>query len=66
MFPRLPEHTYMIMRFCFDDSDPAHRSVVKRGLSLAEAQAHCQNPNTRYVDPETNNVIWFDGYQEEH
>ena len=61
----MDEPTYKIVRFCFDSEDPAHRSVVETGLTLAEAQEHCQDPNTSYTDPETGDVIWFDGYAEE-
>jgi hypothetical protein len=32
--------------------------VIKRGLTLQQAQAHCR-------DPKTHGAGWFDGYDEE-
>ncbi len=61
----MPESTYMVRRFCFDDSDPAHRLIVKTGLTLEEAQRHCQDPSTSHSDPKTGHVVWFDGYERE-
>jgi hypothetical protein len=48
--------TYKIVRF-FSDDRP--RQTRKTGLSLEEAQAHCNDPDTR-KDGE-----WFDGYESE-
>jgi len=63
--------TYQIVRGYRDH--PEKRRVIKRGLSLEEAQAHCS-------DPETSSSTctsaagkrrterfgpWFDGYDEE-
>jgi len=61
---------YRIIRFYF--SDRLRPRTIARGLTLAEAQAHCGNPNsssstctdkvgkarTRKVGP------WFDGYDD--
>jgi hypothetical protein len=47
--------TYKIVRFFRDDRNP---ETVKIGLTLAEAQAHCQRGDT-------HGDGWFDGYQEE-
>ena len=44
--------TYKIVRF-FADDRPSQ--VIKRGLTLEEAQKHCSDPNTRGEG-------WFDGY----
>jgi hypothetical protein len=60
--------TYKIIRFRFKGSN----RVIKRGLTLEEAQAHCQRPDTRQavtkVHPDgstTEHVEWFDGYESE-
>lgn len=49
--------TYNIIRFYHPNIDKPNR-VIKRGLTLEEAQAWCRNPKTR-KDGE-----WFDGYNE--
>jgi len=46
--------TYKIIRFRFNGTN----RVIKRGLSLEEAQAHCSRDDTRGDG-------WFDGYNEE-
>lgn len=49
--------TFRIVRFY---QDPDWESViVKKGLSLAEAQEHCQREDTHGKD-------WFDGYEQEN
>lgn len=63
--------TYKIVRNYFDS--PRHGEVVKRGLSLEEAQAHCQDPETssstctkaRLRLRTKQHGPWFDGYEEE-
>lgn len=59
----MPEQTYMIRRFCFNDEHPDHHKVIRRGLSLDEAQEHCNDPATAGEDDERGS--WFDGYDEE-
>lgn len=49
--------TYKIVRIYRPDLDRPSR-VVKRGLSLAEAQEHCRRDDT-------HGDGWFDGYEEE-
>lgn len=49
------ETTYRIVRF-FQDDRPAE--TIEEGLTLAEAQEHCN-------DPSTSGDGWFDGYREE-
>jgi len=48
--------TYKIIRFFFRKGAPS--VVMKRGLTLEEAQAHCN-------DPKTSGDGWFDGYEKE-
>jgi len=50
--------TYKIVRFTF--GDPIENRIVMRGLSLKEAQEHCQRDDTRKAG------VWFDGYEKEH
>jgi len=55
--------TYKIIRFYEKDSflTPAKRTI-KKGLTLAQAQEHCQRDNTSGFH---NNTRWFDGYTKE-
>jgi hypothetical protein len=46
-----PKGVYRIIRF-YRDKGPR---TIKTGLTLAEAQAHCQRPDTKGPG-------WFDGY----
>jgi hypothetical protein len=48
--------TYEIRRFFREDGKPYE--VVVRGLTLAQAQAHCQRWDSRGQD-------WFDGFAQE-
>jgi len=48
--------TYKIIRFY---KDHYRNRVIKRGLTLEEAQAHCSDPKTR------KEGVWFDGYAKE-
>ena len=48
--------TYKIIRFYREISKSAE--IVKTGLTLDEAQAHCN-------DPATSGENWFDGYEKE-
>ncbi len=52
---------YKIVRFYSNERPPR---TIKKGLTLAEAQAHCQTPKT---EGGTFNAgtAWFDGYESE-
>lgn len=56
--------TYLIRRFTLNEAHPDYRRVIKRGLSLAEAQEHCQREDTHEPRPD-GTVAWFDGYENE-
>lgn len=49
------QHFYKIVRFFRDDRDS---EIIKTGLSLEAAQAHCSREDT-------HGDGWFDGYTEE-
>jgi hypothetical protein len=51
-------NTYRIVRFYYPGVDKGRRTI-RRGLTLAEAQKHCQDPKTR------KEGVYFDGYTEE-
>lgn len=63
--------TYRIIRL-YQNPDLRKR-VVKRGLTFAEAQAHCQDPETSSSTATSSRGKsrtrelgpWFDGYEEE-
>lgn len=63
--------TYKIRRFFADLDVP--NVTVETGLTLAEAQAHCQNPETSSSTATSAEAIertakygdWFDGYDVE-
>lgn len=56
------KETYKIVRRYFDDGKPA--KVLRRGLSLEEAQEHCSRNDTHA--PMKDGVrAWFDGYEED-
>lgn len=50
------EKTYEIVRFYQDSNKES--DIIKTGLTLEEAQEHCNNG-------ETHGIGWFDGYREE-
>lgn len=60
----MSETTYKIIRFHRDSENPVHLRVIKRGLTLEEAQAHCDREDTHEMG-EDGHAIWFDGYDEE-
>jgi hypothetical protein len=50
--------TYMIVRFFRDPDVPS--KVIKKGLTLEEAQEHCNREDTSNLEEG-----WFDGYEHE-
>lgn len=50
--------TYKIVRFYRDDQPS---QVIVRGLTLEQAQAHCQRDDTHGYGAD-GIVAWFDGY----
>lgn len=64
--------SYKIVRSYFDSNAPGRRTI-KRGLTLEEAQAHCQDPETssrtctKAAGKRRTRQYgqWFDGYTEE-
>lgn len=52
--------TYKIIRFFENGQD---KEVIKTGLTLEDAQEHCQREDTSGVDE--NGIRFFDGYTEE-
>lgn len=61
--------TYNIVRF----HQRAGREIIKKGLSLEEVYAHCNDPETSSVTATSTMAVeytqkhgpWFDGYEEE-
>lgn len=58
---RTGQKLYKIRRFYRNDERSGE--IVKRGLTLAQAQEHCQDESTHARD--SHGVVWFDGYEEE-
>lgn len=63
--------TYRIVRMYFEDDQPTQ--VVRTGLTLAEAQAHCRDRETSSSTATSADALahtrrmgqWFDGYEAE-
>ena len=63
--------TYKVVRFY--ESARIRRRVIATGLTLAEAQAHCNDPETSsmsatgYREQQRTRQLgrWFDGYEQE-
>ena len=63
--------SYKIVRMFFNDDTPT--KTIKTGLTLEEAQSHCQDPETSSSTCEGSDGIertnklgkWFDGYEDE-
>ena len=63
--------SYKIQRFYFKDEHPTE--TVETGLTLEEAQEHCNDPETSSSTATSAEAVarteakgpWFDGYTEE-
>ena len=55
---------YQIIRFFADNRE---RQVLETGLTLEEAEEHCQDPETssRTATEDNTSGDWFDGYEHE-
>ena len=53
------EQTYQIRRF-YENRDS---EIVESGLTLAEAKAHCEDPDTSGICDD--GTKWFDGFERE-
>ncbi len=68
--PSPREASYKIVRYFRGDYTPR---IIKRGLSLEEALAHCNDPETSSETAGSREALaltrefgfWFDGYREE-
>ena len=58
--PETPFIRYKIVRF-WHPAVPrkSHSKIMQPGLTLEEAQKHCNDPRTR------EEGVWFDGYTQE-
>jgi hypothetical protein len=59
--------SYKVMRFYFNDRTPR---ILKRGLTLEEAQEHCASKETSSstcspAKARRVSGMWFDGYDKE-
>lgn len=54
--------TYKIVRSWRDNYNV---EIIKTGLTLKEAQAHCRDKNTKGDNDDQNRGPWFDGYERE-
>jgi hypothetical protein len=56
--------TYYIIRMW---ANRASTKIIKKGLTLEEAQEHCQDPETSgsTCSDLSKRGMWFDGYSEE-
>ena len=65
------EETFKVVRYYF--SDDMDSEVILTGLTLEQAQAHCQNPQTSSQTATVASAVrrtekygpWFDGYTSE-
>jgi predicted metal-dependent HD superfamily phosphohydrolase len=51
--------TYKIVRKYRDSNHPDNNKVIETGLTLEEAQEHCNDPSTH------ESGVWFDCYYED-
>ena len=51
--------TYKIIRFYREYDHPNNLSIIKTGLTVKQAQEHCQSEHSHVEG------VWFDGYIKE-
>lgn len=64
--------TYRIVRF-YQDNDDLNHTTITRGLTLEQAQAHCNDPETSSTTATSPEAVertrvhgpWFDGFEKE-
>ena len=56
---------YKIVRMYTDETHPDHLKIIKTGLTLKQAQRHCEREDTRLKDETTGLMVWFDGWNDE-
>lgn len=57
---KTPENNYRIERLFFDENKK--KKIIKTGLTLQQAQEHCQRDDT-HAKPDKNGIrAWFDSY----
>ena len=54
--------TYKIVRM-YAPNEGKPSKIVKKGLTLEEAQAHCRKESTHKIG--IDGAVWFDGFAEE-
>lgn len=59
----MSKETYKIVRFYDEPYKP--NKIIKRGLTLEQAQEHCRDPKTSTNGKKPFGKNWFDGYTKE-
>lgn len=64
--PKESTRLYKIIRFHKDkpDGTKGARPVIRRDLTLKQAQEHCSDESTHKVNKD-GTIVWFDGFVEQ-